>query len=409
MGGCLSSRKSFCLPNETRATLGNRKQPQVPFPVNSNGNLCRNQGSEHSQTEGRLPASLPNAEQLDESHYSAPSDEPAYDETEPAYAAPESQYEAPEPPYDEPEPQYEAPVPRPPSSVSTSSEESAGGNHLSSTVSYNKISVREPLSRVLAERAALEHQYQEVEEEQLSSFYEEIGGSTNSSVTYSKIGDVVDAPIASTSNQNGKSERQTSPPPPPSVASLHLVLEAGASSRSTSPHQRLSCNGAAAAVNSTSYQNQNGDLYAYVDKSLKTSKRTNQTEENCADNLYAKIQKNPLSNVIKISSSSATNGATSSFSSSSTSIEKQPSRPPPVPSLMNLPRASKTVSMYNSPLPSLPPTIIHQRRHSHSHPYPPEVDIEDAIEEPGYEVVGHESDNEPTYEEIGRQLSLEKD
>ena len=57
-------------------------------------------------------------------------------------------------------------------------------------ISYNKISVREPLARVLAERAALEHTYNEVEEERFSSFYEEIAGSTNSSVTYTKIGDV---------------------------------------------------------------------------------------------------------------------------------------------------------------------------------------------------------------------------
>lgn len=57
-------------------------------------------------------------------------------------------------------------------------------------ISYNKISVREPLARVLAERAALEHTYNEVEEERFSSFYEEIAGSTNSSVTYTKIGDI---------------------------------------------------------------------------------------------------------------------------------------------------------------------------------------------------------------------------
>lgn len=63
-------------------------------------------------------------------------------------------------------------------------------------ISYNKISVREPLARVLAERAALEHTYNEVEEERFSSFYEEIAGSTNSSVTYTKIGDVNGAAAA---------------------------------------------------------------------------------------------------------------------------------------------------------------------------------------------------------------------
>ena len=57
-------------------------------------------------------------------------------------------------------------------------------------ISYNTISVREPLAKVLAERANSEHHYNEVEEERVSSFYEEIAGSTASSVTYSKIGDV---------------------------------------------------------------------------------------------------------------------------------------------------------------------------------------------------------------------------
>src|SRR5699024_9053230 len=42
-------------------------------------------------------------------------------------------------------------------------------------ISYNTISVREPLSKVLAEREAnLEHHYNEVEDERVSSFYEEI-------------------------------------------------------------------------------------------------------------------------------------------------------------------------------------------------------------------------------------------
>lgn len=50
-------------------------------------------------------------------------------------------------------------------------------------ISYNKISVREPLSKVLAERAILEHHYNEVDEEGNSCFYEEIAGATNSSVT----------------------------------------------------------------------------------------------------------------------------------------------------------------------------------------------------------------------------------
>lgn len=75
-------------------------------------------------------------------------------------------------------------------SIGSSSESVTIPSLVQTEISYNKISVREPLARVLAERAALEHTYNEVEEERFSSFYEEIAGSTNSSVTYTKIGDV---------------------------------------------------------------------------------------------------------------------------------------------------------------------------------------------------------------------------
>lgn len=54
---------------------------------------------------------------------------------------------------------------------------------LGGEISYNKISVREPLSKVLAERAILEHHYNEVDGEGESCFYEEIAGATNTSVT----------------------------------------------------------------------------------------------------------------------------------------------------------------------------------------------------------------------------------
>lgn len=55
-------------------------------------------------------------------------------------------------------------------------------------VSYNTISVREPLAKVLAERDNIEHHYNEVEEERVSSFYEEIN---SGSVTYSKINESI--------------------------------------------------------------------------------------------------------------------------------------------------------------------------------------------------------------------------
>lgn len=81
-------------------------------------------------------------------------------------------------------------VQRVPSVGSSSESMTLQDPSVQTEISYNKISVREPLARVLAERAALEHTYNEVEEERFSSFYEEIAGSTNSSVTYTKIGDV---------------------------------------------------------------------------------------------------------------------------------------------------------------------------------------------------------------------------
>lgn len=60
-------------------------------------------------------------------------------------------------------------------------------------LSYDIISVREPLAKMLAERQRQltlgEHDYNEVYGERGSScFYEEIGGSTASSVTYDQIG-----------------------------------------------------------------------------------------------------------------------------------------------------------------------------------------------------------------------------
>jgi len=68
-------------------------------------------------------------------------------------------------------------------SLTPSEPGSDGGESVSEgrTISYNKISVREPLARVLAERAVMEHTYTEVDgEEALSSFYEEIAPSIRS-------------------------------------------------------------------------------------------------------------------------------------------------------------------------------------------------------------------------------------
>lgn len=57
-------------------------------------------------------------------------------------------------------------------------------------LSYDIISVREPLAKILAQRQLLgDHEYVEVYNERGSScFYEEIAGSTTSSATYDQIG-----------------------------------------------------------------------------------------------------------------------------------------------------------------------------------------------------------------------------
>ena len=107
----------------------------------------------------------------------------------------------------------------------------------SKEVSYNKISVREPLAKVLADRAALmEHHYTEVYDEN-NSFYEEIAGSTNSSVTYTKIGDLTNngqSQLAAGPSSSQIPPPTTSPPPIPVETSVLTIR-----SRSTSPMQTM--------------------------------------------------------------------------------------------------------------------------------------------------------------------------
>lgn len=192
----------------------------------------------------------------------------------------------------------------------------------SKEVSYNKISVREPLAKVLADRAALmEHHYTEVYDEN-NSFYEEIAGSTNSSVTYTKIGDLT----SSTAN-NGQTQSagcaSSSQMPPPSIPVETSVLTIKHPSRSTSPMQtkpvlqtflpssnllnaNLPSNLAgnqlpSSAFASTSSQQQQQPnnceaLYTQVNKLAKTNKKFLSSQQpplppNIND-LYAKVQKN---------------------------------------------------------------------------------------------------------------------
>lgn len=308
---------------------------------------------------------------------------------------------------------------------------------------YNKISVREPLYKVLAERALIEHHYTEVDEEGTSCFYEEIAGSTNSSVTYTKIGDLTHEDQNNPSVVLNVINSPSSRPPPPSVESLMVVAE---SSRSTSPqsHQDQSNHSPQPPSGDTSstIDPRISELYAFVDKS---AKKSNINDINNVDQLYAKVQKNtshkqsnkgissdsgvsrieaadeffashnhhiinpdvlsgssrpnlkvsnkilngPFSNAKGIEHIRSTNSATNS--APSPLIPPPPPPPPPLPTLNSMPsRSGRTISLYDNPIQPRPSLIPgHSRRHSFGCNSNFNLKMEEcAIEDPGYEVVG---------------------
>lgn len=245
-------------------------------------------------------------------------------------------------------------------------------------VSYNKISVREPLAKVLAERALMEHHYTEVYEEN-NSFYEEIPGSTNSSVTYTKIGDITPTEsrlvALDLSHRTRASEGDevinivdsdafvqlappVTPPPPPPVDNYRSGMITHGRSRSTSPsffgsshHPNFlppatasitmpnTNNGGAAITNSNGLTaSQLSELYTAVNKSTKIGKQPKPASvvENMSD-LYAKVQKNH-----RISRNEPNSGSDTGGSNSHTN------HPPPLPPLDNIPRSLRTLSMYTA-------------------------------------------------------------
>ncbi|XP_074600080.1 uncharacterized protein LOC141854335 [Brevipalpus obovatus] len=308
-----------------------------------------------------------------------------------------------------------------------------GIDGISQQVSYNKISVREPLSKILAERALIEHHYNEVDEERNSCVYEEIAGSTNSSVTYTKISDLKMNELPHSSNSDGPSHVHIPPSPspssirpiPPSVKSLKVVAE---SSRSASPqfqgqsseqldHSSPSHHHTNHEPSSSIVDQGVSDLYAHVDKSAKTKKFQN------LDELYAKVQKGNshkgvnrgiVYNSLRMSSPE---NVLSDLRNPPSHIRPESPKlcPPPPPLLKNMPcRSNRTTSMYDEPSKPVPFTkpTSHHRRHSFSsinHIFTKE---EDAIEDPGYEIVGpcnhhsqvddNESEADPNYEAIRR-------
>lgn len=267
---------------------------------------------------------------------------------------------------------------------------------------YNKISVREPLSKVLAERALIEHHYTEVDDEGTSCFYEEIAGSTNSSVTYTKISDITNEEANNSQVVLNIINSPTSRPLPPSVESLMVVAE---SSRSTSPqsqsHQDQSNHSPQLPSSDITGMNDPRicELYAFVDKSAKNKKQII-SEVNNVDELYAKVQKNTSHKEpnkgndtgVSRSGPEVTNEFYSMHNHKSGQSPLPPPPPPPLPPTLNsIPsRSGRTISMYyNSvePGPSLIPG--HSRRHSFGNiKFNLEREEECAIEDPGYEIVG---------------------
>lgn len=223
-------------------------------------------------------------------------------------------------------------------------------------VSYNKISVREPLSKVLAERAAalIEHHYTEVYDEN-NSFYEEIAGSTNSSVTYTKIGDIQ---LTNHMNQQSLSNPMQQPMTTATSPPISIPIETSVltirnnTSRSTSPMPALvlqtflpnsnilsTNNNLSSNLPSTSSSSSQHceALYSQVNKLTKKNEKFSfpQQQQTNTNDLYAKVQKNlkqsndqPDNRKIH-SSTPDMNNLTSSFKGNAINKEKLP--PPPLP------------------------------------------------------------------------------
>jgi hypothetical protein len=350
-------------------------------------------------------------------------------------------------------------------SISLSNEGSDDGEptvDARAEISYNKISVREPLARVLAERAVMEHTYTEVDgDEGLSSFYEEIAGSATSSITYTKIGEVsvvgpssvpqhasredvivVDVPGPSSSSihlnpspissRRNRSESIPTPPPPPSVESLLVVAKTSCSSRSASPQQSIHSNHEIHPLGHNHNHNHfvhADETYALIDKSAKNRPPLNEQSSGDSDTmdtdaLYARVEKtghhHPSPNM---------NGLRSSMKDRPPPLPATPPPPPPVPSLKNLLRGPRAVSLIQSSaeqsayrshqrrfssesmeLPSNPLMTAFNSSKENRAQNSTNVQNANVIEDPGYEVVRNDDyELEPGYEEIGRRQDNEQD
>ena len=264
-------------------------------------------------------------------------------------------------------------------------------------VSYNKISVREPLAKVLQDRANLiEHHYTEVYDEN-NSFYEEIAGSTNSSVTYTKIGDL-------TFNQNNLNIiNNTANQMPPQIPIETSLLTIHHSSRSTSPMQtmpilqtfmpqsNLSNNNhlqSSSFATTSSHQQQQPinceALYTQVNKLAKTNNKNKflmpQQQQQNINDLYAKVQKNlkinhsagqtSNNNNKKIHSSTPDMNNLHSASLASSSLLNIKERPPLPPPLDNIPKLNLFTIKSNTNLTYQEPSTSYQHNQFNLNVYP---------------------------------------
>lgn len=210
-------------------------------------------------------------------------------------------------------------------------------------ISYNTISVREPLSKVLVERENIEHHYNEVEDERVSSFYEEI---TTGSATYSIIDQDKDE---DDSNQ--------------------IIA-------STSYHMNES-----AHINNTSLP-----IYSLVDKK---SKRTS-----CPANNF------PPSNILYTKVIKPSPGSTPSKDSKP--MLQRYSPPPPLPPPLNkdvhnkLNRNTIAFGIPTTPTKLNQNTTDHQELNQNN--IYQKISLEDSNRDPGYECVYRES-NHPTIDD----------
>lgn len=254
-------------------------------------------------------------------------------------------------------------------------------NHSSQKViSYNTISVREPLAKVLAEHGQSEHHYIEVED-QISSFYEEIAGSAASSVTYSRIG------YPKSAQHNDEPHYNEGGQEPPALPSLESLMVAAESIRNISPPLKKF------PVNQ--------ELYSSVNKSPKNNKKQGDNQLQSSD-LYAKVQKIQPN---ERNSTTNTNGLNENLHQyeipGPSGYQKCRSNPPPLPPIVNLSHHPKTrtISMYDSGSSYVPE--VPQRRFSSSLVNHSEYNansfklnqteeqdpIEDNTNDPGYEII----------------------